>query len=404
MTEQPASTARSGSESPVVLLVDDQAIVGHAVRQMLTPETDIQLHFCQDPLKAIAAANEIRPTVILQDLVMPEMDGLTLLKFFRANPATRETPMIVLSSKEEATTKAQAFALGANDYLVKLPDRIELVARIRHHSRGYIAQLERNEAYRKLAEREQQLADEVAEAAKYVRSLLPPTMENERVRIESRFLPSTQLGGDAFGYHWLDEQRLAVYLLDVSGHGVGASLLAVSVLNALSHQALPQTDFADPSAVMRGLNPIFEMERHGGKFFTVWYGVYDARTRRLTFSGGGHPPALLLSGPSVTEAKLRELACEGPVIGLPVLLPFENGTVELPAFARLLLYSDGAVELEKPDGTMATQREFIDFISAQEDWDNIAERIIERARTSRGREAPLNDDCSLVHVCFHPPR
>ena len=118
---------RPGSESAVVLLVDDQPIVGHAVRQMLAPEADIQLHFCQDPLKAIALANELQPTVILQDLVMPEVDGLTLLKFFRANAQTRETPMIVLSSKEEAATKAQAFALGAREVKVKPTDFTELV-------------------------------------------------------------------------------------------------------------------------------------------------------------------------------------------------------------------------------------------------------------------------------------
>src|SRR6187551_1506046 len=135
---------------------------------MLKEEPDITFHFCLEPLKAVELAGKLSPTVILQDLVMPEIDGLTLLKFFRANPATRETPMIVLSSKEEPATKAQAFALGANDYLVKLPDRIELIARVRHHSRGYIAQLQRNEAYRKLAESEKKLADEVAQAAAYV--------------------------------------------------------------------------------------------------------------------------------------------------------------------------------------------------------------------------------------------
>src|SRR5580765_8096138 len=102
----------------VVLLIDDQPIVAHAIRQMLLSETDIKLHYCQDPTQAIAMANELRPSVILQDLVMPEVDGLMLLKFFRANPSTRETPLIVLSSKEEPTTKAQAFGLGAHDYLV----------------------------------------------------------------------------------------------------------------------------------------------------------------------------------------------------------------------------------------------------------------------------------------------
>ena len=104
---------------------------------------------------------------------MPEIDGLTLVKFFRANPQTREVPLIVLSTKEEPIIKAQAFAIGANDYLVKLPDKLEMIARIRYHSKGYIAQLERNEAYRRLAESQKQLADEVAQAAKYVCSLLP---------------------------------------------------------------------------------------------------------------------------------------------------------------------------------------------------------------------------------------
>jgi len=391
----------TGSDSVVVLLVDDQAIVGHAVRQMLQPENDIQLHFCQNPAKAIEMANEIGPTVILQDLVMPEIDGLTLLKFFRANPSTRETPMIVLSSKEEPATKAQAFALGANDYLVKLPDRIELVARIRHHSRGYIAQLQRNEAYRKLAESQRQLAEEIAEAARYVQSLLPPPLKDGPVRIDWRFVPSTQLGGDAFGYHWLDPTRLAIYLLDVSGHGVGSSLLAVSVLNVLSQRSLPDTDFHDPAAVMRSLSSVFEMERHSGKFFTLWYGVYDLPGRRLTFGGGGHPPGLLLNGANAAEARLEPLQPEGPIIGIGNVLPFENTTVDVKAFARLLIYSDGAFEIAKPDGEMTGYEEFTDFVSQHAGGDKLMESILERARTVGGKDI-LVDDCSLMQIDFQP--
>jgi sigma-B regulation protein RsbU (phosphoserine phosphatase) len=217
----------------IVLLVDDQAIVGFEVRRMLAGEPDIQLHFCSDPAKAIPMANELAPTVILQDLVMPEIDGLTLVKFYRANPTTREVPLIVLSSKEEPAVKAQAFATGANDYLVKLPDKVELIARIRYHSKGYIALLERNEAYRKLAESQEMLAAEIAEASRYVASLLPAPLASGPVTVDWRFVPSTQLGGDSFGYHWLDPDHFAVYLLDVSGHGVGASLLSVSAMNVL---------------------------------------------------------------------------------------------------------------------------------------------------------------------------
>lgn len=145
-------------EPPItVLLIDDQPFVGEAVRRMLATEDDIQFHFCSDPFQAIQQATEIVPTVILQDLVMPEIDGLLLLRFFRANAATREIPMIVLSAKEEANLKADAFAAGANDYLVKLPDKIELIARIRYHSQAYISRLQRDAAHLFILESEQRL-------------------------------------------------------------------------------------------------------------------------------------------------------------------------------------------------------------------------------------------------------
>ncbi len=140
-----------------VLLVDDQAIIGEAVRRMLAEEADIDFHYCRDATLAIKTAERISPTVILQDLVMPEIDGLMLVRYFRANPATREVPLIVLSGKEEPLTKAEAFSAGANDYLVKLPDRLEVLARIRHHSQGYINLLQRNEAFKALKESEKQL-------------------------------------------------------------------------------------------------------------------------------------------------------------------------------------------------------------------------------------------------------
>ncbi len=138
----------------VVLLVDDQRMIGEAVRRMLSGEPGIEFHFCQDPNLAVQKAIELKPTVILQDLVMPGVDGLTLVKAFRAEPATQSVPLIVLSTKEEPNVKVEAFARGANDYIVKLPDRLELVARIRYHSQGYISVLERDEAYRQLELRE----------------------------------------------------------------------------------------------------------------------------------------------------------------------------------------------------------------------------------------------------------
>jgi two-component system, chemotaxis family, response regulator WspR len=143
----PATEATRGR---TVLLVDDQPIVGETIRRMLADESDIIYHYCSDPGQALKVAAQIRPTVILQDLVMPDVDGLMLVRFFRKNPVTASIPIIVLSSKEQALDKGKAFTEGASDYLVKIPDKIELLARIRLHSDRFLAERERDDAYRAL--------------------------------------------------------------------------------------------------------------------------------------------------------------------------------------------------------------------------------------------------------------
>ena len=99
-----------GAHRITVLLIDDQAMIGEAVRRMLASQADIDFHYCVDPTTALQRAGEITPTVMLLDLVMPDLDGLTLLKFFRANPATRDVPVIVLSSKEEPSRRPRRSA------------------------------------------------------------------------------------------------------------------------------------------------------------------------------------------------------------------------------------------------------------------------------------------------------
>lgn len=158
-SEGAESAVGNNLSHPVVLLVDDQAIVAEAIRRMLADDKDIEFHYCQEPARAVDKANEIRPTIILQDLVMPQVDGYTLLRFYRGNPATSVTPVIVLSSREEPKDKSHAFENGASDYLVKLPDKIELIARIRAHSKTYLLQLQRDEAYREMKILQEQLKE-----------------------------------------------------------------------------------------------------------------------------------------------------------------------------------------------------------------------------------------------------
>lgn len=357
------STTSLSDHSITVLLIDDQQIVAEAIRRMLESEKDIVFVYCADPTRAITVANELSPTIILQDLVMPELDGLLLLKFFRANSSTRDVPVIVLSSQEDPVTKAQAFGLGASDYLVKLPNRVELIARVRHHSRGYIHLLQRNEAFQQLRASQKALADDVAQAEKYVTSLLPERISTSSVVTDWRFIPSAFLGGDSFGYHWIDEDHFACYLLDVCGHGVKSALMSVSAMNVLRAQSLPNCDFRDAGQVISALNNAFLMEKHNQMYFTIWYGVYHRGTRQLNYSGAGHPPALLISGPPEAPTSCQELESSGPLNGMIEDLPYDGQSVSVEEGARLYLYSDGVCELHRPDGSMWTFPEFTETMA-----------------------------------------
>ncbi len=157
------SRQMSGGKKINVLLVDDQAMIAEGIRRMLETESDIDFFYCDNPSDAINKALECDATIVLQDLVMPDIDGMTLVRFFRANNLTKDVPIIVLSSKEDPTIKSDAFSNGANDYLVKLPDRIELVARIRAHTKHYLMQLERDAAFFALREMQKQLEKSNAE-------------------------------------------------------------------------------------------------------------------------------------------------------------------------------------------------------------------------------------------------
>jgi sigma-B regulation protein RsbU (phosphoserine phosphatase) len=387
--------APSAPRGATVLLVDDQPIIGEAVRRMIAGEEGVAFHYCKDAQAALETAAAVQPTVILQDLVMPEIDGLEVVRRFRADERFCDVPIIVLSTKEEPAVKAEAFALGANDYIVKLPDRLELVARIRHHSRGYVALVERNEAFAALQASQQTLANDIATAATYVRSLLPAPLEAGAVRADWRFIPSAALGGDAFGYHALDADHFAVYLLDVCGHGVGAALLSVSALNAIRSEALPQTDFHDPGAVLAALNKAFPMERQNDMFFTIWYGVYHVPTRRLRWAGGGHPPAVLL-GPD--GAAPRMLDSDGPLIGAVDGLDFASSEADVPAGARLFVYSDGAFEISRPDGSMWAFADFLAVLTAPAVGPaSPIDGLVSVIRGVSQRE-DFNDDFSMVEL------
>lgn len=378
-----------------VMLVDDQHIIAEAMRRMLSDNVDIEFFYCQNPTCAIEAAKEFRPTVILQDLVMPEVDGLMLVKFFRACPDTRDIPLIVLSSQEKPDVKYRAFENGANDYMVKFPDKLEVLARIRYHSRAYTNLCEKNVALQRLQQSQSALKKELDEAENYVISLLPERLNDENISSDWIFKSSTALGGDCFGYSRLDENHYAIYLLDVCGHGVGAALISVSAMNVLRSQSLAGVDFFKPAEVLAGLNSAFDMDKQNGMYFTLWYGIYNASTRTLEYSSGGHPPAIIIS-----NNKVQKLTTNGFIIGGMQNSTFKSATIEVEKNAKFYVFSDGVYEVTKGSGEVMSLDEFVDELSAESrNGMSKVESMMAFAQDVQGT-TNLEDDFSLCEIIF----
>jgi sigma-B regulation protein RsbU (phosphoserine phosphatase) len=241
----------------------------------------------------------------------------------------------------------------------------------------------------KLEQTQARLENELTEAADYVRGLLPAPLTGP-IETHWCYLPCSHLGGDGFGYHSLDGDTVALYLLDVSGHGVGSALLSISVLNVLRTRLLAGIDFHDPSAVMAGLNRAFPMDQNNEKYFTIWYGVYRRSSRELTYASAGHHAAVLLD--EHNQASLLQTG--GPVIGAMPDLEFPSARLTLPSPAGLYIFSDGVYEINRPDGNWQSWEEFACFL--QRERPSI-EQIVSRMREMHGT-AEFEDDFSLLQV------
>jgi len=228
----------------VVLLVDDQQIVGEAIRRALANFPDIEFHFCSDSSLALATALRIRPAIILQDLVMPGVDGLDLVAAYRTNPATADIPIIVLSAQEDASTKSAAFGAGVNDYLVKLPDTIELIARIRHHARCYLNQIQRDAAYHALDLSQRKLQEQNLELERLTNLDGLTGLSSRRCFDEFTALHWRQAirDGNAYSILMIDVDDFKSYN-DTYGHLAGDSVLK-SISAAIKKSCHRPTDIA----------------------------------------------------------------------------------------------------------------------------------------------------------------
>jgi sigma-B regulation protein RsbU (phosphoserine phosphatase) len=251
-----------------------------------------------------------------------------------------------------------------------------------------------NQMISDLTHTQKELQSELSEASIFVFSILPEPIKSD-ITVEWRFIPSRELGGDAFGYHYIDDENLAIYLIDVAGHGVGAALLSVSVVNIMRTQSLTGTNFHNPSEVFFSLNQVFQMDNHGDKFFTVWYGVLNKKTLELKYSCAGHPPAFLVRKLLNNMKEIQKIGTRNNFIGFLPNIKYESKSFQMQKGDSLYIYSDGLSELLDENNKLISEDEFIQSISEFDDR-SIDELLINLR--DKQKNHTFTDDCSIIKI------
>jgi serine phosphatase RsbU (regulator of sigma subunit) len=402
-THLPGSLLSLNGAVTTVLLVDDQAFIGKIIERMLKSEKDIHFHYLKSAREALKMVDRISPTVILQDLMMPEIKGLHMVYYFRTKKSTRHTPLIVLSADEDPKVKAEAFRLGANDYMVKPPDRIELIARIRYHSQAYQLMLQRDEAHRRLEERteelkltNEQLREQIAERkrteealrkskkkaekereaaeaankkitdsiryAKMIQSSLLPNPENIRSFLPDSFfiwMPRDIVGGDFIFTDYFEEGFL-IAVIDCTGHGVPGAFMTIITSFGL-RKVIRDEGFHDPAKILQRLSFIVKTTLQQDTDYALSDDGLDAAVclvnpadRTLTFAGAKLPMIYTQAG------EVFMLKGDRKSIGYKkseMSFHFTDHTVRMENGMSFYLFSDGFVDqLDENDQRFGTSR------------------------------------------------
>ncbi len=252
----------------------------------------------------------------------------------------------------------------------------------------------------KLVQAEEKLRREFDDAAKYVRLMLPPPLEG-RETIDWQFQPSAHLGGDGLGYRRIDEDRIAFYALDVTGHGLGSALMAVTALDVLRAN-IPTLDFARPGQVIERVNRLLQMKEHAGKFFSAWYGVYSHSARTVTYTNAGHPPPLLLTRKGDGAPALTKTDSVGGVLGVFPEIEVKEKTIAFPAGSELLLFTDGIYETRGTGKSHGSYDEFLNYLEGRVAAGSPPyESMLDWFESAREREV-IDDDVTLLRFANKP--
>ena len=389
-----ASPARLAGK---ILVVDDDAFN----REIMTRHLERQGHIVSQASDGIVALEMLKKEaydLVLLDVMMPGMNGYQFLEQIKTMPELQDLHVIVVSALDESGSVARCLRLGAEDYLPREFDPIVLRARIESCLERKRLRSRERMSLQALAETQRRLMAELRRAADYVRSLLPRRVWWQELRTDWVFLPSRDLGGDVFGYTRLANGDIALYLIDVSGHGIEAALLSVSLLNRIQTQSSADPEFWNPAGMLSNFNRFFRSEDQNNLYFTAWVGIWNPLTRVLRYCSAGSPPGVIVAA----DGSLKLLRTENPAIGVVEDVVYSSAEEILPPQASLYLFSDGVFETRMMDNRILGLSAFIEILkktSGDTPSGNLA-RIIESVRSTCER-TQFDDDVSLVGFYFN---
>lgn len=359
----------------------------------------------RDGEEALAMASRSQPDLILLDIVMPQRDGYSTCAALKRDDRTKNIPVIFLSALDDSKEKIKGLEIGGIDYITKSFDRRELLARVQLQFRLLSLTREILQANKELLEKQKRLDEDLKAAAGIQQSLLPQKLPDmDSLKVAWKFVPSDQIGGDIFNLFRLDEDHFGLYMLDVSGHGVPAAMVSVSVSQRLQTQtgdllkgkkdSPPFYEIIPPNKVLQILDREYPIERFD-KYFTMVYLVINCRDGYLRYSNAAHPPPVLLrrNGP------FELLHAGGSIIGLGGRLPFEEERKNLTAGDKIIFYTDGVIECQNNEGVLFGEGRLHGLLERLrgESIDRILEGMLESVLAfSRG--VGLKDDVTLLAV------
>ena len=317
-----------------VLLVDDAKANLDILVEGL--KTDHKLSLAMNGEAALQVATRLPPDLVLLDIVMPGLDGYEVCRRLRAMPETAEVPIMFLSSLEEVQNKTRGFEAGANDYLTKPFDMLEVKARVRS--------LLKAKAYSDAVK--EQIASELRVAREIQMGILPhdlaPVEAAYGVSFGAVLEPAREVGGDLYGVCAAAPDRLVLFLGDVSGKGIPASMFMV---RAISLARLLARDIVEPERILARLNDELAVDNPSGMFVTFLCAVFEPKSHRLTIANAGHcrPVLLPASGPPCWAVQNL-----GTALGFEPGLEFDRTELTLRAGDALIVYSDGVSEAFNP--------------------------------------------------------